>query len=107
MLLHLVLRWEDVARGLGRRQLKYGTNTLVLVLVGARASWAAANYLVVAPHPKRFDLTKDQRYSLSDQTRKVLGGLKDEVKITYFQRAARPGRGARTGSRSTRPSRRG
>ena len=33
VLLHLVLRWEDVAGGLGRRQLKYGTNTFVLVLV--------------------------------------------------------------------------
>jgi len=44
-----------------------------------------ANYLV-SRHPKRFDLTKDQRYSLSDQTRKVVAGLKGEVKITYFQR---------------------
>ena len=43
------------------------------------------NYLVDR-HPKRFDLTKDQRYSLSDQTRKVMAGLKDDVKITYFQR---------------------
>ena len=36
VLLHLVLRWDDVAKGLGRRQLKYGTNTFVLVRRGAR-----------------------------------------------------------------------
>ncbi len=91
VLLHLILRWEDVARGLGRRQLKYGTNTVVLVLV-VLGILGAANYLVVR-HPKRFDLTKDQRYSLSDQTRKVVAGLKDDVKITYFQRQRDMARG--------------
>jgi ABC-type uncharacterized transport system involved in gliding motility auxiliary subunit len=91
VLLHLILRWEDVLRGLGRRQLKYGTNTVVLVLV-VLGILGAANYLVVR-HPKRFDLTKDQRYSLSDQTRKVVAGLKDDVKITYFQRQRDMARG--------------
>jgi len=91
VLLHLILRWEDVARGLGRRQLKYGTNTALLVLV-VLGILGAANYLVVR-HPKRFDLTKDQRYSLSDQTRKVVAGLKDDVKITYFQRQRDMARG--------------
>ena len=91
VLVHLVLRWEDVARGLGRRQLKYGTNTLVLVLV-VLGLLGAANYLVNR-HTKRFDLTKDQRYSLSDQTRKVMAGLKDDVKITYFQRQRDMARG--------------
>jgi ABC-type uncharacterized transport system involved in gliding motility auxiliary subunit len=84
VLLHLVLRWDVVARGLGRRQLKYGTNTFVLTVV-VLAILGFVNYFV-ARHTKRFDLTKNQRYSLSDQTRKVLAGLKDEVKITYFQR---------------------
>jgi ABC-type uncharacterized transport system involved in gliding motility auxiliary subunit len=91
VLLHLVLRWEDVVRGLGRRQLKYGTNTFVLVVV-TLGILGAANYLL-ARHTKRFDLTKDQRYSLSDQTRKVLSGLKDDVKITYFQRQRDMARG--------------
>jgi ABC-type uncharacterized transport system involved in gliding motility auxiliary subunit len=84
VLMHLVLRWDDVIRGLGRRQLKYGTNTLVLVLA-VLGILGGVNYLV-SRHTKRFDLTKDQRYSLSDQTRKVVGGLKQDVKITYFQR---------------------
>ena len=91
VLVHLVLRWEDVVRGLGRRQLKYGSNTLVLV-VAVLGLLGAVNYLA-ARHSKRFDLTKDQRYSLSDQTHKVLAGLQDDVKITYFQRSRDMARG--------------
>ena len=84
VLVHLILRWEDVTRGLGRRQMKYGTNTLVLVVV-VLLILAGANYLA-SRHPERIDLTEGQRYSLSDQTRKVVAGLEDQVTITYFQR---------------------
>ncbi len=91
MVLHLVLRWDDVFGRVGRRQVKYGTNTFVLVLA-TLAITVAANYVVVR-NPKRWDLTKGQRYSLSDQTRKVVGGLKDDVKITYFQRQRDMARG--------------
>src|SRR5207247_1252383 len=78
---HLFLRWEDVSSRVGRRQLRYGTNTLVLTLV-AVGILGASSYLVVR-HTKRIDLTKNKRYSLSDQTKKVLGGLKQDVTIHY------------------------
>jgi ABC-type uncharacterized transport system involved in gliding motility auxiliary subunit len=84
---HLALRWDDVASTLGRRQTKYGTNALVVILAVA-GILVGLNYLVVR-HTKRWDLTKGQRYSLSDQTKKILGALKDDVKITYFERTAR------------------
>jgi ABC-type uncharacterized transport system involved in gliding motility auxiliary subunit len=84
VLVHLILRWEDATRYLGVRQMKYGTNTFVLVVV-VLAILGAANYLVNR-HTKRIDLTENQRYSLADQTRKVVQGLEDEVTITYFQR---------------------
>ena len=86
ILAHLFLRWEDVVARLGRRQVKYGANAVVLALVGL-AFLGAVNYLVVR-NGKRWDLTKDQRYSLSDQTRKVAAGLKDDITIWYFQRSA-------------------
>ena len=86
ILAHLLLRWEDVSKRVGRRQMKYGANTTVLVLVVV-AILGAVNYLANR-HTKRWDLTKNQRYSLSDQTKKVLGNLKEDVKITYFQRSA-------------------
>ena len=89
--LHLALRWEDVFGRIGRRQMKYGGNTFVLVLA-VLVILGAVNY-VAKRNPKRWDLTKGQRYSLSDQTRKVVGALKDDVKITYFQRQRDMARG--------------
>jgi ABC-type uncharacterized transport system involved in gliding motility auxiliary subunit len=85
ILAHLLLRWDEVARLVGPRQMKYGANTAVLVVVVV-VILGAVNYLV-SRHTKRWDLTRNQRYSLSDQTKKVLGALKEDVKITYFQRA--------------------
>ena len=91
VLLHVVLRWEDIVRALGRRQIKYGTNAIVLALVVV-AILGFVNYFA-SRHTKRFDLTKGQRFSLSDQTRKVLAGLKDDVRITYFDRQREMERG--------------
>ena len=91
VLVHLVLRFEDVVRGLGRRQLKYGSNTFLLV-VAVLGILVFANYFV-SRHTKRFDLTKDQRFSLSDQTRKVVSALKEEIKLVYFQRTRDMARG--------------
>ena len=72
-------------RAVSRRSARYGTNTAVAILIVlgllGGINWMATRYF------KRFDLTKGQRYSLSDQTKKVVSGLKDEIKITYFQRA--------------------
>jgi ABC-type uncharacterized transport system involved in gliding motility auxiliary subunit len=85
ILAHLLLRLEDLVAAIGRRQMKYGANTFVVVLV-VLGILGALNYLA-ARHAKRFDLTKGERYSLSDQTKKVVSGLKDDIKIVYFQTA--------------------
>ncbi len=87
VVLHAALRFEDIVKAVGRRQLKYGSNTLAMVLA-VLGILAAANYLV-SRHSQRFDLTKNQRYSLGDQTKKLLAGLKEDVKILYFQRKER------------------
>jgi gliding motility-associatede transport system auxiliary component len=88
---HVLLRWEDIVRGLGRRQMMYGGNTLVL---GAAVLFllGLANYFA-NKYSKRWDFTKSQRYSLSDQTKKMVKGLKDEVSLLYFQRASEVGPG--------------
>ena len=41
-------------------------------------------------HHKRFDLTKNRTFSLSEQTEKVLAGLDREVKLTSFARESDP-----------------
>jgi ABC-type uncharacterized transport system involved in gliding motility auxiliary subunit len=88
ILTHLLLRFDDITRRVGRRQMKYGANTAVLVAV-TLAILGFVNYLVYR-HGKRWDLTKNQRYSLSDQTRKILEGLKQDVTVWYFQRSTAP-----------------
>jgi ABC-type uncharacterized transport system involved in gliding motility auxiliary subunit len=86
ILAHLVLRWEDVSRVVGRRQMRYGGNALLLSLA-VLVVLVAINALL-ARHDKRWDLTKNARHSLSDQTRKVLDNLKQDVTIWYFQRSS-------------------
>jgi len=86
VVLHLALRGEEIYRAIGGRQVRYGGNTAVLIVV-VLAILVGVNYLV-SRHPLKKDLTKNQRYSLSDQTKKVVGGLKDDVRIVYFQRSS-------------------
>jgi len=86
VVLHIALRGEEIYRAIGGRQLRYGGNTAVLIVV-VLAILVGVNYLV-SRHPLKKDLTKNQRYSLSDQTKKVVGGLKDDVRIVYFQRSS-------------------
>ena len=100
ILVHLALRWESVARAVGGRQLRHGGNSAVLILV-VLGILAGVNY-VAYRRPLKKDLTKGQRYSLSDQTKKVVGGLKDDVRILYFQRAAELARRPTSASSSTR-----
>lgn len=84
MLVHAALRWESVSRALGARQVKHGGNSMVLILAVA-AILAGVNYIAYR-RPLKKDLTKNQRHSLSDQTRKLVGGLTEDIRILYFQR---------------------
>jgi len=91
VLLHLLLKWEDIVIAIGGRQMMYGAFSLVLIaavlgiLVGV--NW------YVARHGKRWDVTKNQRYSLSDATKKSLAALKDDITIVYFHGASELGAG--------------
>ncbi len=91
ILAHLLLRFEAIVGAIGKRQFRYGGNMLVFTLV-VLGILSALNWLAVR-NPKRWDLTKNQRYSLSDQTKKMLAGLKEDITITYFQKAASFGAG--------------
>jgi ABC-type uncharacterized transport system involved in gliding motility auxiliary subunit len=66
----------------GRRRLKYGGNVVVGTLF-VFAILVLANYIATR-HPKRFDLTEGQLYSLSDQTLKLLSELQEEIHIEAF-----------------------
>ncbi len=68
------------------RQTKYTAyvSLYILVIIGilAGANWLANRY------NKSYDSTANKRYSLSDQTEKVVKNLKEPVKILYFNKAS-------------------
>ncbi len=67
------------------RQTKF-TGYVTLYTLVVVAALAAANYLA-KQHDASYDSTKNKLYSLSDQTDKVVRGLKEDVTVTYFDRA--------------------
>jgi ABC-type uncharacterized transport system involved in gliding motility auxiliary subunit len=69
------------------RQTKYAAYAVVYILV-VIAAVAIANVLVNR-YNKSYDATSNKRYSLSDQTAKIVRGVKQDATITYFDQGAR------------------
>ena len=68
------------------RQTRYGAYLAIYILVIV-AILGAVNWLS-SQHNKSFDTTANKRYTLSDQTKKVVGNLKNDVQIDYFDKAS-------------------
>jgi len=75
-------QWRDIARVFGKRQARYGTLAGVGILV-VLGILAAINY-IGAKQKKRWDLTANKQFSLSDQTRNVLNKLDAPLQIVAF-----------------------
>lgn len=69
------------------RQTKYAAYAAVYVLV-TLAVVTVANVLADR-YDKSYDATANKRYSLSEQTVKIVKGLKQDATITYFDQATR------------------
>jgi ABC-type uncharacterized transport system involved in gliding motility auxiliary subunit len=69
------------------RQTKYGAYAAIYLLV-VLAIVVVVNILADR-YNKSFDTTANKRYSLSDQTKKIVGGLKQNATITYFNQSTR------------------
>ena len=65
----------------GRAAFFYATSGATLAVL--LCAIVAVNY-IATKKPKTWDLTRDQIYSLSGQTRSLLKGLKDKVTVTAF-----------------------
>src|SRR5499427_1296164 len=78
----LVVKAGEIRAGLGRRSARFGINSAVSVvfLIGILAF---VNYLG-AEHVKRFDMTSQRIYSLSDQSVGVVNQIKQDLKIKAF-----------------------
>src|SRR6266516_1125326 len=75
-------QWREIAKVFARRQARYGTlaATSVLVVLGILI---AINY-IGSKQNKRWDLTAAKQFSLSDQTRNVLGKLDSPMEVLVF-----------------------
>ncbi len=80
----IALNIDKIASGMRGRSGRAGTN-LGGLLLAVLAILVAVNYLGYRYH-KRFDLTSEGLYTLADQTKKVLTGLKKEVQIIRFDK---------------------
>src|ERR1700722_525159 len=67
------------------RQTKYAAYATIYILV-VIAVVVVANILA-GRYDKSFDSTSNKRYSLSDQTAKIVRGLKQPATITYFDQS--------------------
>ena len=68
------------------RQTKYAAYATIYIVV-IIAVLVVANFLANR-YNKSFDATANKRFTLSDQTKKVVGDLKQDVTISYFDRAS-------------------
>ena len=82
ILLYMLGQWRDVVTFYGRRQARYGTISIVAILVGL-GILIAVNYLATRQN-KRWDLTENQAFSLSEQSVKILDGLDSPVQFTVY-----------------------
>ncbi len=74
-------------KGVKARQTKYAAYATTYVLV-VLAVVVVANYLANR-YSKSYDATANKRYSLSQETKKIVDGLKEPATITYFNVGSR------------------
>jgi ABC-type uncharacterized transport system involved in gliding motility auxiliary subunit len=84
VLIYMAGQWRDVANFYKGRGAQYGTMSIVSIVVFL-GILIAVNYLSVR-QSKRWDLTANQVYSLSDQTIKILKELKEPVTFVVFDK---------------------
>lgn len=79
---YVYLAWEGLVRILSKKTTLYGLNSALMVCV-LLAIVVVIN-LIIVKYDVKADFTKDKVHTFSDQTVKVLKGLKDDVKLRAF-----------------------
>ncbi len=85
LLATLVLGYQSIFHFFTRRSSRLGTNAATLI-VSVLAILGFLNFLSYRHH-KRFDLTTEKLFSLSDQTKRIVGGLNQNVDVYWFDKA--------------------
>src|SRR5688572_22354428 len=89
VLLYTIGQWREIAAFFRRRNARLGVIASVGVLVGL-GILIAVNYVSVRQN-KRWDLTSNQQYTLSDQSIRLLQGLQEPVKFIVFDKTENVG----------------
>jgi len=89
LLASIVLGFPNIRDYFSKRSSQLGTNTTILTL-GVVAILVVVNYLG-QEHHKRFDVTTEKLYTLSDQTKKIVQGLRKDVTIIHFGKTGNQG----------------
>jgi ABC-type uncharacterized transport system involved in gliding motility auxiliary subunit len=87
VLIYIAGQWRDVAEFYKGRGARYGTLSIASIIVFL-AILVLVNYLGSRQN-KRWDLTANQVFSLSDQTIKILRELKEPVTFVVYERQDR------------------
>jgi ABC-type uncharacterized transport system involved in gliding motility auxiliary subunit len=82
VLVYTLGQWREIAKLFQRRQARYGTLAGVSILV-VLGILVAINY-IGAKQNKRWDLTANKQFSLSDQSRNVVGKLDAPMQVMVF-----------------------
>ena len=81
----VILGFRGIVRTFSGRTAQQGTNTTILTLA-VIAILVVINF-VGFRHHKTFDLTTEKLYTLSDQTRNIVSGLKQDLTVARFDKA--------------------
>jgi len=84
-LISFYINFTDIKNLISKRSTKYGFNTLVMIAVFLVTISLIA--VMSIKYKMRWDLTKGGRYTLSDQTIKLLNSLKKDVTAVAFYRS--------------------
>src|SRR3954470_22823498 len=86
VLVYTLGQWREIAKVFSRRQTRYGTlmGVSILVVLGILV---AINYIGTRQN-KRWDLTANKQFSLSDQSRTVVGKLDSPLQVQVFAQEA-------------------
>jgi ABC-type uncharacterized transport system involved in gliding motility auxiliary subunit len=88
LLAAIVIDFQGILRFFSKRSTQQGANTSVLA-IAVIAILAVANF-VGYRHHKRFDLTTEKLFTLSDQTRQIVSGLQKDVNVVRFAKTPEP-----------------
>ncbi len=64
------------------RNLKHGTNAVLLILMVLGIIWFVQR--IINSYPLQYDTTANKQYSISDQSRKIVKDLKQDLRVTVF-----------------------